>query len=588
MRTWLGCGWLSLLLLFSMPSALALTTGEKLLQAEALRTHDPAKVRQLLMEIEPELEQLDNNSRLRHLHLKAHNLAIFLDFTAAIGILEKIEKSADANNQVKALVLRSDIEANRSNYKNSLQALRQAISILADVTDNEARFRVYDLAATLMAKNGSYEQAQDYVAEAFTLAKISGKPKWQCHALYTMSLINKSLERPRALLQSAMEQQKTCQNIDHLQYCDALESLAIAQQQLGQTALANDYFEQGIACYHDNNWQPGTASIKVNYAAYLLAQGQRTKAGAMLAEAVPILNQANIIKPLAAAYSLLAEIAEKEDRLSQALAHYRRHMQLERQLLDNKRQRELIFNQVKFEVERNKQEEQRLQRENQLMAQQAEDENRRHQLMSGALIISAALSALLLLTLHRLHRQRGQLRYLAESDSLTGCYSRHHAMQLAEKLHASCARRKTSMAVLMVDLDHFKTINDRFGHPAGDAVLHAAGRALAQQLRQQDVIGRYGGEEFLILLPDSDRHSAETVVNRCRLALDRLVINSPQRLPAITASIGVALSADCKSSLSELINCADEALYLAKDSGRDCVEYADINNAQQPGPGTWI
>ncbi len=568
-------GWL-LLLLLSTSSAWATSTESKLLQAEELRNQDPNKVRQLLIEIDAEVDQLNNSSRLRHLHLKAHNLASLLDFSAATSILETIEINADTNNKIKALVLRSEIEAKRSNYYESLQALRQAISLLAKVTDADSRFHVYALAATLMAKNGAYEQAKDYVTEAFSLAKTSGQAAWQCQALYSMSLINRSLDQPELLLQNATEQQNICKKIDHVKYCDALESLAIAHQHLGQHSLAENYFSQGISCHQNNNWQPESASIKINYAAYLLQRKETTKSKALLADAIPILDKAAYIKPLSQGYALLADIAENENDLPQALANYRRHMQLELSLLDKNRQRELIFNQVKFEVERNKQEELRLQRENQLLAQQAEDENRRHHLIRWAFLISGALSTLLLLTLHRLYKQRGQLRYLAENDALTGCYNRHHAVQLAEKLHAFCARRRAPIAILMVDLDHFKIINDNFGQTTGDAVLHAVGRTLGQQLRQQDVIGRYGGDKFLILLADSDRFAAETVINRCWSALTKMVINTPYQLPAITASIGVALSAESKNSLNELIACADEALYRAKDSGRDYAEYIEL------------
>ena len=126
------------------------------------------------------------------------------------------------------------------------------------------------------------------------------------------------------------------------------------------------------------------------------------------------------------------------------------------------------------------------------------------------------------------------------------------------------------MALLVVDLDHFKRVNDTYGHPAGDAVLKALASILTQGVRESDIICRYGGEEFLILLPVTDAAAALALAERVRASVDA-VPDTPER-PACTTSIGVACVQAGDTSFDALIGRADAALYRAKAGGRNRVE----------------
>lgn len=160
-----------------------------------------------------------------------------------------------------------------------------------------------------------------------------------------------------------------------------------------------------------------------------------------------------------------------------------------------------------------------------------------------------------------------ELKRLATTDGLTGVLNRRHWMEHALS-HFNLARRHgRGLVVLMLDIDFFKRINDSRGHQTGDRALVLFADALRQVVRQPDLVGRYGGEEFCVLLPMSDVTAAQAVDQRLRAAIVRDV--NPKLGFEMTFSAGVAVLKDDQTTLDEVIACADKALYEAKQAGRD-------------------
>ena len=186
----------------------------------------------------------------------------------------------------------------------------------------------------------------------------------------------------------------------------------------------------------------------------------------------------------------------------------------------------------------------------------------------------AAGGGLVALLAVRLGRARQDATDAANTDALTGLPNRR-AMQAA--LHRTAdgtLRRGAPLAALMVDIDHFKAINDTYGHDAGDEVIRATADLLADTVRGGDIAGRWGGEEFLLLLPHSDQSAAVVVAERVRRAIERMAPPTPALTGVrVTASLGVAATAS--GDLHELLLAADAALYAAKEGGRNRVEVAD-------------
>jgi diguanylate cyclase (GGDEF)-like protein/PAS domain S-box-containing protein len=164
-----------------------------------------------------------------------------------------------------------------------------------------------------------------------------------------------------------------------------------------------------------------------------------------------------------------------------------------------------------------------------------------------------------------------RLRELATRDSLTGLFNRRHFLELAELMLEKSARSGTQLALCMFDADHFKAVNDEHGHATGDDVLKAIARAAESAVRGGDVLARIGGEEFAVLLPDTEQGDAAGVAERIRIAVESLAMQGDdwQRIHP-TVSVGVARSTP-GNDIEELIRRADAALYRAKESGRNRV-----------------
>ncbi|MCP4066084.1 MAG: sensor domain-containing diguanylate cyclase [Gammaproteobacteria bacterium] len=172
-----------------------------------------------------------------------------------------------------------------------------------------------------------------------------------------------------------------------------------------------------------------------------------------------------------------------------------------------------------------------------------------------------------------------ELEEMATRDPLTGLFNRREMSRVLEEELDRARRYQRPMAVLWVDFDHFKDVNDTFGHAAGDSVLRSISRLLLGSVRSVDAIGRFGGEEFVIVLPEMDLEEAQDTAERLR----RKVAEKPQPLGngqevPLTISVGVAVYPDHGQTAPTLCAAADKAMYLAKQRGRNCVAMAHLHD----------
>jgi len=202
----------------------------------------------------------------------------------------------------------------------------------------------------------------------------------------------------------------------------------------------------------------------------------------------------------------------------------------------------------------------------------------KHQLSAKQLALTTGETIKLSLSNLKL---RDELRQQAIHDTLTGLFNRRYLDEtLPRELHLA-QRRNSPLSVVMLDLDHYKRFNDSFGHGPGDALLHEFGRILREHVRKSDISCRYGGDEFVLILPDSSIADTQERVEQIRVFLRELQIHhGEQVLGMITLSAGIAQTPEHGTTASELLRAADDAMYAAKQAGRDRI----VIYEQAPSP----
>ena len=204
----------------------------------------------------------------------------------------------------------------------------------------------------------------------------------------------------------------------------------------------------------------------------------------------------------------------------------------------------------------------------------------------GALFVLAV--CILTLTTVKDLKQLDILQTENITDELTGMYNRRHLERCLEKEISRAQNYNISASMLMLDLDHYKKINDLHGHQVGDQVLICIGNLLKQATRRMDIVARYGGDEITILLPNTDEDTAWSIANRVRSLVEN---KSPAfqdefckcKDVCCTVSIGAATLTGDKINSEQLLQLADAALYQAKQSGRNCVVMHEVNMQTTPG-----
>jgi diguanylate cyclase (GGDEF)-like protein len=272
---------------------------------------------------------------------------------------------------------------------------------------------------------------------------------------------------------------------------------------------------------------------------------------------------------LAPMYELRARAHAALGDSQQALDDYKNYMQRTKSDLDAKRMRETASLRTRFETDREIERNEFLKRE--LVAQSG-----RLRWMIVAAVAGGCIVLLLTLVLIANRRQKALLARLARQDDLTALPNRRRMLELANDAFTALRKEGEILTVALIDLDHFKQINDRFGHAAGDFVLQEFARMCRRVLRESDEFGRWGGEEFLVLLPRTPLDVALGVVERVRVIAQS--IRGPllgndglDNVLRVSLSAGLATNEGDPSSVEEIISKADAALYNAKKGGRDLV-----------------
>ncbi len=476
-----------------------------------------------------------DTERYRVLSLRGHVLRILGQDEAALPFLEQAldlaNKMHDELRTVHARLSLARIYTDSGNFDRAMAELRSARTIATKLGDETSLVETEERQADIADRRGDRTEERRASLAGLEHAKGSGSSKWIQLALLNLG-------------------------DSYLKSRDFAESLKYSKEALPIMLRTNQHDDEQVTLFNEGLAYIGLGSIKEGEK---LAEGAITEAlaGSDLLDAKELLRE-------------YADALEHAGYLMMAIQVYHRYDAISEKFMTNTRQRAFLELSAQFDDERKARELELLRRDNALKVSEMRGQRLRQQLILAGALFIAFICAALVWAFARVSKVNEKLRFSSEHDPLTGLSNRRY---FNERVLAVDGGRPVGGCVLLADLDHFKRINDTFGHPAGDAVLAAMSQRLSAALRENDKLVRWGGEEFLAVLGPMSPTQADMTAARLLQAVRRDPVLWNGHMIRCTISIGYAsfpmAGADTDISLDSAISLVDKALYEAKRRGRD-------------------
>ena len=568
-RTTLRSGLCALALVASAASAAALDDPSKLLEyADSIKSAKSDEFAGILAQLEASGAQLSPNQVLYLRYLRAWQIGYGGDYKTAIPMLRAvIDESGDPTLRFRATVTVVNSLAIAARYEEAYSRLSEMLEALPAIKDSVAHEQALVVAAILYNGAGQYALARN-VSDRLLAEHASEKgvcEGWQLK----ITALNKSGE-----LQPASPEFQ--QGIDACTKAKEplwgnLIRLDLAKAQLraerpGETIRLLGINEPEA---RRTRYPRLISDVDATLARAYVKSGDLESAQKYALMAVDSSVKNEFTEPLAEAYEVLYEVAKKHGDSDGALGYHEKYASVDKGYLSDASVRTLAYQMVNQQVLDKKRQIDALNEKNQVLLLQQKVDAKSAE--TERLYILLLLSGLAFIVLWAYKTKRSQIHFmkLARRDGLTGIFNRQHFIDAASDLLRYCAKSSRDACVIVIDLDHFKLVNDVHGHAAGDLVLKRAVRTCLTHLRSIDVFGRLGGEEFGIVLPDCALDVAQHRAEELRAAIEN-VAGSDARIDfPVSASFGIAASRTSGYDLRELLANADSALYEAKREGRN-------------------
>ena len=544
---------------------------EALLQrAESLRSTDVETFRTLLGQLNQNIAEATPAQRHQLRYLRIYDLGYTGRYDLAVKhAIELFAEVDDPAIKLRAGALIVNSYAATRNLPEGLRYLDLTLQLIDRVPDPELRSHGWFAASALYMQAGQYDLSQHY-AEQILAASIN--PRTRCFA---------GLQRTESRYQLGQLKEDDGSIQATIAECEQTRETVISsflrtiQARLaadnGQHAAAITLLEERLAEIDGTGYPRLVGEVQSLLGELHLAEGRFEEASRYASLALARSRDLAFSLPLVQAHNTLYQSAVQRGDVAAALRHHIAYAEADRAYLDHIKAREIAYQAVRQETQQKNQTIELLNNQNRVLQLEQEVSARTTQANRLLIVLLAVLLASIGYWAFKVKRMQVSFRRLAETDALTGISNRHHFTRRAAAVLEQCRKANEQVGLVMVDLDHFKTINDRFGHATGDWALRAVASACQQVCRRNDLLGRLGGEEFAFLLVDCNAEASVALAEECRrriAAIDTLPSGHAFR---ITASFGVAGSRNCGHGFDALLAQADDALYRSKREGRDRV-----------------
>jgi len=489
------------------------------------------------------------------------------DFAAAEG-----RRLNDPPLLAAALMLRGELRYYRGELGGAQEDLNQAYALYTKLR-NESRTRyTLNAIANLYAdpRVAQYDRALEYYRQLLEAHLRAGSRVNAATATFNIgSTLEQKGDLDAALgyYRRALAMERALGDAAEVAVCQ--RAVGVVLSRLGRPAEALRWLNDALAYYDRSGSAEGSAVARLSRGVALRGLGRSAEAlrdlDAAAAHFGTTKNDRFMERVQAERAQALAALGDWKGAYEARGAQ----VELQRRLADQLREETTSRLRVRFDSDRKEQENRALLRENALRGRALRDAARIRTLQTAVIVLALAISAILAYLVVRHLRHARLLRTLALTDELTRLPNRRHLLHVAEERVAAARQGGTPLGVLALDVDHFKRINDGFGHEVGDRVLRGVADACRGALRHDDVIGRTGGEEFVVVMPRADARAAAEVAERLRAAVERVDWSEVDPALRVTVSVGTAQWAPGDAGFAAVARRADDSLYRAKALGRN-------------------
>ena len=560
-----------LILIGTLGAAAPENADQLLKRADQIKLDDNNAFRGLLKQLDAQAGQMNalQHGWLDYLH--AWQLGYLGEYPRALtAFRDLLTHAQDPTLRARARISLIFDQVNASQFEDAYSTISDLLESLPQITDHQAHYYALLTADYLYSGAGQYDLALGYANQA---AAFDQSDWSKCRVgSDRIEILYKSgkLRADDAQILPAID---TCQRVGDVNdknviVLDQARALLDEKRATDALKLLKAHDAEVVASH--------SAALTSDYRATLaqasLATGDLAHAAEYAQSAIANANQQPFAKSVADSYDVLYRAAKSQGDDKTALAWHEKYAAADKGYLDDVSTRTLAFQMVHQRVLDNQRKLDAANSANKVLAlqQTVSTQKARARLLYMLLL----LSGLLIVATWAYRTKRSQLKFqkLARRDGLTGICNRQHFFDSAQDALRYCAKASRDASVLVLDLDHFKSVNDMHGHAAGDEALRRVVAACQMRLRSIDIFGRLGGEEFAILLPDCAETTASARAQEMRADIASLPRYDIYADVLVTASFGVASSRACGYNLTTLLANADDALYKAKDAGRNRVE----------------
>jgi diguanylate cyclase (GGDEF)-like protein len=499
-------------------------------------------------------------------------------FTRAIAHLEAAhndEKLAGTYNNLSLIYYA------KGRYDQALDHMSRALRLYEETGNAPGQGIALNAIGNVYNKLDDRARAREHFERALAIAETTGHKQLVASTLVNLAEVHSALaewDAALANLNRALAVSHELGSKDYVSVC--LNNIGDVLREKGQSGEALRFYLESMRLFETMSARPRLVVSYLNIGKLYRTTGNDALAESYLVKAFDLAREVGEI-------GLQKDAAEALSGLYEARGDYRRAYtfqasfnQLKEQLFSRENLEKVNTLQARIDAEKQQRSLDLLRKESEIQVL----EMKRQRLWIGLIALALVAAAVLALTFLRRYREKSRLNAelatayarvseLASHDALTGLLNRRSAMQRLEEEAVRTARTGRPFGVVMGDVDDFKRINDRRGHAAGDAVLREVAALLRTALRAQDTVARWGGEEFLLVLPETSREGAAAVAEKVRAGIAALRVPHADEEVACTVTFGVSACAS-PEALPAALNAADEALYEGKRAGKNTVVLA--------------